>query len=219
MPISRVQNVSANASSATLSSTTANDLIVVFAYNNASTTAPTLVSGYTSLDTQGPGGSANGCRLAYKLSGGGETTTGTWTTATNVVAHVYRGQITSGAGGANGIGFLAAATGNSAIFSWTGTTLGVTDGSSWVAGFGGAKSATAGVNGNSTGGTVLTNATAQTIITGKDTNAGVASFSTTTLTFTTSSRWITEAVEIKNAPAPTPDLILQPLLSPLKYKP
>ena len=42
MPITRTQAVSANASSVAITTPAAGDLVLVFAYNNASTTIPTL---------------------------------------------------------------------------------------------------------------------------------------------------------------------------------
>lgn len=193
MAITRSQNVSANANNVALASTTSGDLIVVFAYCNNATTIPSLPGGFTSLATFS--GNLNGMRCGYKVSTGGETTSGTWTNATNIAAHVYQG-----VHGSTPIGAQDGATGtqgNGTALSWTGFTLNDTSGNSWIAGFVGAKAATAGINGNTTGGTVLTNRTNQTVISGKDTGSGTATFSTTSLTVTGSGRWASFGVEIR----------------------
>lgn len=183
--ISRTQAVSANAASATLSSTSANDLIIVYAYNTNNTTIPSLPAGYTSLGTQAPGGSANASRIGYKVASAGETTTGTWTNATQVACLVYSGAHSS----APVLGTPTA--GNSALLSYAGKTT--SSSRNWVAGFGAGKAVTAGMNGNITS---MTNRTNQTKINGLDTGAGVGSTSTDTLSVTTSGRWLTDIVEI-----------------------
>jgi hypothetical protein len=190
VPIARTDARTGTASSLTLTSTNVNDLIIVFAYNGGSTTIPSLVSGYTSIDTQSS--VSNACRIAYKLSPGGETSTGTWTNATDMHAHVYSGH------DINNPPSLAAATlGNSAVLSFAGAT--VHSKNDWVAGFAGAISSASGMNADTTGGTVLIHTTTSALRKqGFDTNA-VAGGNTTasTLTVTGTGRWITEVVIIK----------------------
>ncbi len=179
---------SANSSSVSITTPTSGDVILVMAYNNASTTIPTLASGYTSVDTQAPGGSSNAARLAWKISDGTETTSGTWTNATQVVVLIYGGVKSSP------VGAFLASTGNSASLSYATLTLNVTSGSSWVAGVGAAKGATAGMNGTTTA--LTSSRTNVTTANGLDTNAGVTSFAAQTLSVTGSGRWITWSVEI-----------------------
>jgi hypothetical protein len=69
----------------------------------------------------------------------------------------------------------------------------VTDGTSWIAGFGGARTATAGMDGSTT---LLTNRTSQTTVNGLDSGTGLTSYAGETLNFTTSSRWFGITVEI-----------------------
>lgn len=191
MAIARTQAVSANAASATLTSTSNDDLIIVFAYNNASTTIPTLPAGYTSLQTNSATG--NAMRIGAKISAGGDTTTGSWTNATNVACEVYSG--TSGAAVANRCLNTTNGAGNSATLTYTGFTMSG-PGRNWIAGFGGAKAATAGMNGSTTN---LGNRTNQTIINGLDSGGAEPSWASETLAVTGSGRWLTATVEI-NAP-------------------
>lgn len=191
MAISRTQAVSANAASVAITSTSNDDLIIVFAYNNASTTIPTLPAGYTSLQTNSATG--NAMRIGAKISSGGDTSSGSWTNATNVVCHVYAG--TSGAAVANRCLNATNGAGNSATLTYTGFTM-TGGGRNWIAGFGGAKAATNGMGGNTS---TLTNRTSQTIVNGLDSGAPKSSWSSETLTVTGSGRWLTATVEI-NAP-------------------
>ena len=185
MAISNVQAASANASSVAISTPNAGDLILVMAYNDAAATAPTLLAGYTSITSTTS--TLEGAILAFKIAVGNETSTGTWTNATNIVCIVYRG--TAGIGN-----FGTAAVGNSASIGYPTLTLKNAHGSSWVAGFAGAKGATAGMNG--TASPLTSNRTSQTTVNGLDTNGGVTSFAGATLTVTTSGRWAAFSVEI-----------------------
>jgi hypothetical protein len=188
--ITRTQAVSANADNATFSSTSANDLILVFAYANNATVIPSLPAGYTSLNTGS--GNLQGFRQGYKLSSGGDTNSGTWTSATNVVVLIYSGVDTTTPIGAENF-----VVGNSATVGYPLLTLQVTDGTSWVAGQGGAKAATAGMNGNTAD---LTNRTSVTVANGLDTGAGVSSFpNNQSLTVTGSGRWTGASAELRAA--------------------
>lgn len=185
MAVKFIQAASANTTNVALSGTQLNDLIVVFAYNNASTTVPTVPAGYTSLDTAT--GTAEAGVLAFKVSPGSETSTGTWTNATNIVALVYRG--------ASGCGASASSTGNSATLSYPTITLNDTSGNSWVAGLGGAVSATAGMGGTTAA--LTQSRTNQTTVNGLDTNATVTTFAAQSLAVTGSGNWLTFSVEIQ----------------------
>ena len=92
------------------------------------------------------------------------------------------------------------------------TYAGITpSGNDWIVAFAAAKSATSGFASNTTGGTVLTHTTNQITIGGWDTNAGVASYSTTSLTIVTSSAWISTVFNMTPLIV-VPDLIQQPLV-------
>jgi hypothetical protein len=129
MAISFVGQTSANSASVTLpGGIQAGDLIVVTAFRNASATAPSLPSGW-STPANGSGG-ANTCsqRLGFKIAVGGETSSGTWTNATQVEARVYR----ASAGSLIGIGAVAQGGGAGTTVTYPALTLQTIDGSSWL---------------------------------------------------------------------------------------
>jgi hypothetical protein len=198
--IARDGACSAATTSCTLDATAQGDLLIAFAYRNASTTAPSLPAGWTSISTQstaatGTVGSLRiGCRVATGVTDGGS---GTWTNATdvNVVSYTNTGVGTSANCNTTGIGgtaFNNAKTSTTADFP--ALTMTDTSGASWVAGF----------LGNSAGG--LCAPTGMTLVqnTGvgsgpavraNDTNAGVTAWADATCTVT-SSTWMTAVVEI-----------------------
>ena len=75
--------------SATLPAHQVGDLILAFAFNDASTTTPTLPTGWTNIgtDTTATGRAS----LSYKVASTNSETTGTWTAATTVIFLIYRG--------------------------------------------------------------------------------------------------------------------------------
>ena len=178
---------SATANSMTFASSyvaVAGDLILVFAFRDVDTSAITLESTFTQVVA----GAGTSCRyiLGYKVAVGGETGTGTWTNATQLTYEIW-----SGAG--HGVGGNVATTGNSATLTYGGITMTVADGNSIVLGFGGARAASAGMDGNITGMTNQSNVTRANVL---DTGSGVASWSSQTLGVTGSGGWATAVVEI-----------------------
>lgn len=170
------------------------DLIVVFAFRDGSTTAPTLVTSpsYTSIANAG----ANTCsyRIARRIATSSGETVGTWTNATSVIVHVYRGvdQTTP-------IGVDGTSTGASTTVTYPALTLGVTDGSSWVAGFAGHRSVNTTLETPPTG-MVLREHTVDATdeAAGHDTAGGVASWSSTNVSVGgTSSGWCSAVIEIR----------------------
>lgn len=182
---------SANANTVNITTPAVNDIILCFAFNNATTTIPTLPAGYTSISTSTTTGAAE--RIGYKLSAGSETNSGVWTNGTNIACNIYRGIDTT-----TPIGNHTPTAGNSAILTYGAITYAVSDGSSLGTGFGGAKSATAGMNGTTAA--LTTNRTNQTTINGLDTTSGGTALASSTLTVTTSGRWLTETVELRSSP-------------------
>jgi hypothetical protein len=183
---SRTQNVTAQAATATITAPNFGDLILVFAHRDGSTVAPTLVSGYNNIATSGA--NTNSVRIAYKISDGTETSIGTWTNATSVAVAVYRDfdpQVPIGA-------FLVG-TGASATMSYNGLTMQVTDGTSWVVGFGAHRTATD-VGTNAPSGMTVRSSTTDIAI--FDTGAGVSSWSTATAGVNASSGWTTYTIEL-----------------------
>jgi len=192
MSLSRPQaGASANTTSVSISSTSQGDLILVFAFNGTNNTIPTLPSGFTSLATATTANTA--ARLGYKKSTGGDTSSGTWTSATQVACIVFRSSTGYAMAGA-----VATATGTGTTLTYPGMTPANSAGNfrnsgSWVAGFGGGASMTAGMDGSTAN---LTNETSQTKVNGLDSEAVKTSFADETLSVTTSGQWITATVEI-----------------------
>lgn len=130
---------------ATFSSSTSGHLAIVCAYRDGNNTAPTIPMDYAVLPTgtsAGTGGAnTNSFSCGYKVLGAGETSTGTWTNASSVIVHIYSGQHST-----TPIGDVGSRVGLGTV--WQGgadhdLTLDVTDGSSWVASFGGIRDETA----------------------------------------------------------------------------
>jgi hypothetical protein len=189
--VSRIQVASANAATVSISSTSANDLILVFTYSSAGTT-PTTATGYTSA-TNGSG-TGQAFRAGYKVSAGGDTDCGTWTNATQIVCHVYRGALAIGTGTNQTFNNTA---GTSATIP--SITMEVTSGSSWVAAFVGAKTATSMTNST----TLLTNQTNVATACGLDSGTGLTAYAGETLTIP-SSRYMSTTIEVKSSGAAPP---------------
>ena len=94
MAISRVGSASAAATSVTLPTHQADDVILIYAYRSGSNTAPSLPSGWTNIGNSGTGSSS--FRWGWLRATGSGTTSGTWTNATHVHAIIYRGALVSG---------------------------------------------------------------------------------------------------------------------------
>ncbi|MDE2100760.1 MAG: hypothetical protein KGL39_26175 [Patescibacteria group bacterium] len=169
---------------------------------------PTLPSGWTSIatGTVGTTGTTGAYRIGCNISSSGsDTTSGTWTNATNVVGASYAG--TEGGTTANcnttGIGNKAA---NSAQTSTTASFTGITvqNSANWVTGWLGDSGASLCTPSN------LTAITSTGDVRGLDTNATVSSFTTSTCTVT-SSTWMTYVAEVKAALAKTASVADSPL--------
>ncbi|TLY39614.1 MAG: DUF2341 domain-containing protein, partial [Nitrospirae bacterium] len=187
--LSRVSKASAQANSVAITTPSVGDLILVFAHRDGSTTAPTLATNYTNINSSGA--NTNSSRIGYKISDGTETTSGTWTNATSVAVVVYRGQHATTPIGATGSGGAS-----SNAIAYNTFTLQVTDGTSWVVGVGGHRTAT-NVGQAPTGMQLQTSATD---VAASDTNGGVSSWSTQSVTVNASSGWSSWAIEIRATP-------------------
>ena len=191
MAITLAGAVGAAADNVALPAHTAGDLIVIFAYTALNSTIPTAVSGYTVIN-QGAGNN-NGHVLAYKKATSSAEVSGSWTNATGVVAHVYKGSAGSPVGG------NAQATGLADPAVHPAVALNVTNGTSWVANFLGVRSVASTVANAPAG--MTTRTSGQTSTQGAygsyDTNAGVASWSAANQSLTPSgNRYRIASVEI-----------------------
>lgn len=192
MALSFVGQASAAADSATLPTFTAGDLAIVFAFRDGNTTAPTLPSGWNNLGSVG----ANTCsaRWGYRILVAGDTTTGTWTNATDIEVYVIRG-FDAGAG----FGFFQGAGNTGASASMTWSSMGLTDlnSRSWVLLLGAHRTAT------DTNTVALTGTTNESPATNSvamhDVQGASAAWSSTSKTVNANSGWITTVIEVRTA--------------------
>ena len=89
MTISRISSATAAASSVTIGTHAAGDLLMAFAFNDGATTVPTLPTGWLNHGTVA--GSSTAYRIAYKIAASASETSGTWTNADGLIIVVYRG--------------------------------------------------------------------------------------------------------------------------------
>ncbi len=108
------------------------DLLLVAAFDASGNTVPSLASGFTSINSVSTGGNPSN-RIAlntgWNTASGSTAGSGTWTSATDVIMQVYRGQATSP------IGNNATSNGNASSVTYAADSLTASDGSSWFAGF------------------------------------------------------------------------------------
>lgn len=170
LAVTRISNDSAQTTNVNFGTApTAGDLIIVMAHRDGSTTPPTKVTGYTTIDNT-TGANTNSAILAFKFSDGTETGTGTWTNATSVTTLIYRN---AGLGG----WAKTRTAGTTSPMTYGTLTMQNTSGTSWVAGMGATKGSTD-VGTNAPSG--MTTRTSATDIASFDTGAGVASWSAQT---------------------------------------
>lgn len=188
----------AGTNTATAPSHAVGDLMLVCATRNASNTAPTLPAGWTNVGTIT--GTTNSMRVGYKIATSTSDATGTWTNATETVIHIYRPT----AGNISEVGASKGTTGTVTPASYAGLTLVDQTGASWIACFGEAKGAATTIEGPPTGTTLRQDNIQTGELATFDTNAGVSSWSTTTVSYTgTATTWKTFTVEILDIPPAT----------------
>jgi hypothetical protein len=188
--LSYIDSNSAQAASVAIGTHISGDIIVLFCHRDGSTTAPTLPGGYTSIANSGA--NTTSARIGYKIADGTETTTGTCANATSVAYEILRGQDTSPIGG------NAAGGASSSSIAYNTVTMTRSDGTSWVLGFAGHRTAT-NVGQNPAGMSLRTSASD---IAASDTNGGVSSWSTQSVTVNQTSGWRSYTVEILALPPP-----------------
>lgn len=193
----------AGTTSFTFSATATNDLKVIFAYRSGSTTAPSLPAGWTTISTgsTATGGTTGSFRIGCNVSSSSsDTGSGTWTNATNIAGASYSGTAVNATGNCNISGIGTTGTSNaktSTTASYGAITL--QDSNSWVIGFLGDSAASLCTPSG------MTNVTSSGDADISDTNANVASWSTTTCSVS-SSTWMTALVEVLNPPG-TPQVV------------
>jgi hypothetical protein len=189
LPAGFVSAATAEATTLTMPTHAATNVLYMFAFRDGTAVAPTLPAGWTQIGSA----AANSCAaiLAYKIAASSSETSGTWTNANELVCQVYSG--------AYGKDFTVAfQTGSSATVTYPALTLLNTDGSSVVAAFGGHRSTNGSMGTAPTGMTQRANREGATAdAAGFDTNGGVTSWSTQNVASgETASGYITCVVEV-----------------------
>lgn len=191
--------VSSNANNCTPSATTIGQIGIAFAIRSGSATAPTCPSspawtcptGTPYTGSSGSGSSAISWRVGCFVWTTTSQASGTWTNAGNVIVLSYSGTATTCAtvfGGGSSTG--AAST----TLTYGVISMHVTNGTSWVVGLGGSRTAT-----NVTSPTGMTNrkqSGTTAMVAGGDTNAGVSSWATTTITVNTATQNVGVVLEL-----------------------
>lgn len=182
----------------------AGDLLLVTAGDAGSGTIPTLATGFTNINTAAitTGAAANriAIRAGWITAAASSTTSGTWTSATDVVMQVFRGQA------ASPIGNNTPTTGTPVTtVTYPADALTATDGSSW---FVGQALRNTGDSQMSTAPTNMTNrssAPATPLVAGHDTNGPTASNwpSTNVTGFGAAAGYASIVIELKAAPTIT----------------
>lgn len=88
--ISRISSASAEATTVTLGTHATGDVIIIYAVNDGSVTNPTIPTGWTNI-TNTSDGTLMSISVGWKYAASGAETSGTWTNATGLMCHVYRG--------------------------------------------------------------------------------------------------------------------------------
>jgi hypothetical protein len=168
------------------------DLMVVCATRNASVTPPTLPADWTLIATKV--GTTYSSILAYKYALNPTDISGTWTNATELVMHVYRGS----AGKFACIGASASSNGTATPIAYPALTL-LNASTSWVACFGGAKGASTTIESPPSGTTLRQDEIATGELASFDTNGVVASWAAHNVTVTgTVTNYIAWSLEIQD---------------------
>jgi hypothetical protein len=190
--ITFVGEADAGAASVALPAFSADDIAYVFAFRDGSTTAPSLPAGWTNIAS----GGANTCsyRVGCRQLVGTDTTTGTWTNATEIEVVVLRG-VDLG----NLFGVSAQGSGSSTSMNWP--TLATFEdpnagNRSWVVLLGGHRSATD-VNTVALSGATQRGGATTTLA--AHTAESVSSWSSTSKTVNANSGWMTLGVEVPAA--------------------
>lgn len=193
--IARTGTCAAATTACTFTATAAGDLKLIFSYNSSSGTIPTLAAGWSAVTSGVQTATAIrvGCNIS---SSSGDTGSGTWTNATNVVGLSYSGtngisSTTCGQRGVSNTGFNSATSSTSVDFYML--TLKGQTGTSWVVGFAGDSAA---LPAAPTGMTQETSSGTGPAAAANDTNGTVSSWSSTNVVVA-SSTWLTLTVQIE----------------------
>lgn len=198
MSISYINSASAAATSVAIPTHRVGDLIIVFAYRNGNNTAPTQPAAGGTVPTwntiSSSGGNLNSSIISYAFATATNTTTGTWTNATQIHVLIYRGVAAIGA-------FVGNSANNSTTINYAALTFQNANGTSWAVGAAGhrtasdvesAPSGTPSMTNRTSSGTGPESAT-------HDTTVGVTTWNSTNVTVNSSGAWRSWVVELKAA--------------------
>lgn len=194
MSISYINSAAAAATSVAIPTHQIGDLIVVFAYRNGNNTPPTQPAAGGTVPTWNTIGSSgantNSSIISYAFATATNTTTGTWTNATQIHVLIYRCVADIGAS-------AGAGANNTTTVNYPALTLQNANGTSWVIGVAGhrtasnVESAPSGMTNRTSSGTGPESAT-------HDTNGGDAAWTSTNVTVNASGAYRSWVVELKN---------------------
>jgi hypothetical protein len=203
MAISAVGSAAAAANTVTMPTQQIDDLLMVFAFNNSSTTVPTVPVGWKSTNSSGGGTTLCAFTLGYKWAATASEVTGTWTGATDVVVVVYRGvqrMLTTTYDAAN-----------NATITYAAQTLEYTNSTSWGVRFVGHRTATNVNSGTpSTTPSTLRNGTLSSVVAFDSNSTLSANITAGTQSVNASSGWVSVTVELIGGDTgkPTRDLYI-----------
>ena len=191
MTVSFVGAQGAAATTVTIPAHQVGDLILIFAYRDGSNTVPTAPTAGGTVPTWtqigSSGGNTNSSRFHHATATATNTTSGTWTNATELICLVYRGATVGASVGGSG----AATT----TVNYPALSLQRADNTSWVVGVAGHRTAT---NVELAPGAMVNRASSGTEAAGHDTNATVTTWASTNVTVNASSAYRSWVVELRD---------------------
>lgn len=213
MTVSFISSAGAEATTLTMPSHQAGDLIVMLAMRYSGSSGGTIPSGWNYRYLSNRGGTfANiTCGVFCRIAASAAETSGTWTNWTHLLACVYRddanylylGSPMFNRGTGTSVGYSTkAAAANTGIPQALGYSMAVATG--WVLGLGATHLNTSGIDTPPSGMThrAMTTGATNGRIAIADTNAAVASFTAANVTIAASADWWTNTVEIIDTGTP-----------------
>lgn len=179
------------------------DLILVFAYRSAATGTITVPDGFTTFATRQDNSVTS--LVAYKFAASSSETSGTWTNASRLCCHIYRGADTTtplGNYASNGNSL------NGNVITYSEIAVAST-GSSWVAASAGIRTGNSSLETVPTGMRLMANTAGESEAASFDTNGPVESFAPKTISVGgTDSYWHSWVVEVRAGIEPGLDVLI-----------
>jgi len=201
MSITRVGTQTASATTLTVPTTQAGDIVIMGAMHSGATTAVTVPAGWISpvAKTNATATALSG-RIAYRYATGASTPSGTWTNASQLICAVYR----PSANNTIRVGAAASNSSTTATVNFPALTLGDNfSGNDWIIGFVAASNATQTLTVAPSGMTNVTSIVATSQAALHDTNGGVSSWSSTNANVVGAGNTVSFSLELVLAPSNT----------------